>query len=100
MPDGIESITVSRPGFTALTGPLHPINLIRMAHSPAYFERNQIVSPRSELDAGDYPSPGVVGALSGGARRREGLVRPAVGPPLLVSARYRTRRRCPTLPLF
>ena len=97
MPDGIESITVSRPGFTALTGPLHPINLIRMAHSPAYFERNQIVSPRSELDAGDYPPPGVVGALSGVP---EGLVRPAVGPPLLVAARYRNRRRCPMLPLF
>jgi 2-methylcitrate dehydratase PrpD len=37
MPDAIESITVSRPGFTALTGPLHPSDLIAMAHSPAYF---------------------------------------------------------------
>ena len=36
-PQDIESITVSRPGFTALTGPLHPIDLIGMAHSPAYF---------------------------------------------------------------
>ncbi len=33
----IESITVSRPGFTTLTGPLHPTDLIGMAHSPAYF---------------------------------------------------------------
>jgi 2-methylcitrate dehydratase PrpD len=33
----VESITVSRPGFTALTGPLHPTDLIGMAHSPAYF---------------------------------------------------------------
>jgi 2-methylcitrate dehydratase PrpD len=33
----IETITLSRPGFTALTGPLHPANLIDMAHSPAYF---------------------------------------------------------------
>jgi 2-methylcitrate dehydratase PrpD len=33
----IESITISRPGFTALTGPLHPTDLIGMAHSPAYF---------------------------------------------------------------
>ena len=24
MPEAVESITVSRPGFTALTGPLHP----------------------------------------------------------------------------
>src|SRR5712671_5045424 len=36
-PEVVESITVSRPGMTALTGPLHPANLIDMAHSPAYF---------------------------------------------------------------
>jgi 2-methylcitrate dehydratase PrpD len=33
----VESITISRPGMTALTGPLHPTDLIGMAHSPAYF---------------------------------------------------------------
>jgi 2-methylcitrate dehydratase PrpD len=33
----IESITVSCPGLAALTGPLHPTDLIGMAHSPAYF---------------------------------------------------------------
>jgi 2-methylcitrate dehydratase PrpD len=37
LPEAIESITVSRPDFTALTGPLHPTDLIGMAHSPAYF---------------------------------------------------------------
>src|SRR5262249_22991411 len=36
-PDEVESITVSGPGMTALTGPLHPADLIDMAHSPAYF---------------------------------------------------------------
>ena len=36
-PDEVESITLSRPGVTALTGPIHPANLIDMAHSPAYF---------------------------------------------------------------
>ena len=36
-PAEVESITVSRPGMTALTGPLHPSDLIGMAHSPAYF---------------------------------------------------------------
>ena len=36
-PPEVESITVSRPGFTALTGPLHPTDLIGVAHSPAYF---------------------------------------------------------------
>lgn len=33
----VESITVSRPGMTGLSGPLHPADLIDMAHSPAYF---------------------------------------------------------------
>ena len=33
----VESITLSRPGMTALSGPLHPKDLIDMAHSPAYF---------------------------------------------------------------
>jgi 2-methylcitrate dehydratase PrpD len=36
-PDEVESITLSRPGVTALSGPLHPADLIDMAHSPAYF---------------------------------------------------------------
>ena len=36
-PDDVETITLSRPGVTALTGPLHPDDLIDMAHSPAYF---------------------------------------------------------------
>ena len=35
--DDITSITISRPGMTALHGPLHPSNLVDMAHSPAYF---------------------------------------------------------------
>jgi 2-methylcitrate dehydratase PrpD len=36
-PDEVDSITLSRPGVTALSGPLHPADLIDMAHSPAYF---------------------------------------------------------------
>jgi 2-methylcitrate dehydratase PrpD len=35
--DQVESITISRPGLTRLPGPLHPKDLIDMAHSPAYF---------------------------------------------------------------
>ncbi len=35
--EDVVSITASRPGMTALTGPLHPADLIDMAHSPAYF---------------------------------------------------------------
>jgi 2-methylcitrate dehydratase PrpD len=37
MAEEVESITLSRPECTALTGPLHPSDLISMAHSPAYF---------------------------------------------------------------
>ena len=36
-PDEVETITLSRPGVTSITGPIHPSNLIDMAHSPAYF---------------------------------------------------------------
>jgi 2-methylcitrate dehydratase PrpD len=36
-PDEVESIVLSRPGVDKLSGPLHPANLIDMAHSPAYF---------------------------------------------------------------
>jgi 2-methylcitrate dehydratase PrpD len=35
--DRVESITVSRPGLSRLSGPMHPKDLIDMAHSPAYF---------------------------------------------------------------
>lgn len=36
-PEDIEQIIVSRPGITALAGPVHPKDLIDMAHSAAYF---------------------------------------------------------------
>ncbi len=36
-PEEVEGIVLSRPGLTGLSGPLHPRNLIDMAHSPAYF---------------------------------------------------------------
>ena len=36
-PAGIARIIVSRPGMTTLTDPLHPQDLVGMAHSPAYF---------------------------------------------------------------
>ncbi|MBS0642294.1 MAG: MmgE/PrpD family protein, partial [Proteobacteria bacterium] len=35
--DRIAAIIVCRPGLTELPGPLHPADLIDMAHSPAYF---------------------------------------------------------------
>lgn len=36
-PQDVDTITLSQPGVTALSGPLHPTDLIAMAHSPAYF---------------------------------------------------------------
>jgi 2-methylcitrate dehydratase PrpD len=36
-PDDIAAILVSVPGMTALSPPMHPEDLIGMAHSPAYF---------------------------------------------------------------
>ena len=36
-PEEIETITLARPGVTAIAEPLHPSDLIGMAHSPAYF---------------------------------------------------------------
>jgi len=36
-PDEVETITISRPGFKALSGPQYPTDLIGVAHSPAYF---------------------------------------------------------------
>jgi 2-methylcitrate dehydratase PrpD len=36
-PEQVASITIARPGMTALAGPLHPASLIDMAHSVAYF---------------------------------------------------------------
>jgi 2-methylcitrate dehydratase PrpD len=36
-PDDVETITLSRPDVTVLAGPVHPTDLIGMAHSPAYF---------------------------------------------------------------
>ncbi len=42
----VENITVSRPGMTALSGPLHPKDLIDMAHSPAYFTASGVADRR------------------------------------------------------
>ncbi|WP_249019462.1 MmgE/PrpD family protein [Conexibacter sp. S30A1] len=36
-PEEIESIILSSPGMERIAGPLHPKNLVEMAHSPAYF---------------------------------------------------------------
>ncbi|MGE0058585.1 MAG: MmgE/PrpD family protein [Dehalococcoidia bacterium] len=36
-PEDIEQIVVSRPGITSLAGPVHPKDLIDMAHSATYF---------------------------------------------------------------
>jgi 2-methylcitrate dehydratase PrpD len=50
--DEVASITISRPGMTALPDPLHPVDLIGMAHQPGLFRRGRrrrpffLVGPR------------------------------------------------------
>ncbi|MCB1740801.1 MAG: MmgE/PrpD family protein [Gammaproteobacteria bacterium] len=36
-PQAVQAIIISRPGMHTLSEPLHPVDLIDMAHSPAYF---------------------------------------------------------------
>ena len=33
----VKTMTLSGPGVTALSGPIHPPDLLGMAHSPVYF---------------------------------------------------------------
>ncbi|MGA3402431.1 MAG: MmgE/PrpD family protein, partial [Acetobacteraceae bacterium] len=46
----VASITISRPGMTALHGPLHPAGLIDMAHSVAYFAAAGVADHRFSWD--------------------------------------------------
>jgi len=54
-PDDVETITLSRPGITALAGPLHPADLIDMAHSPAYFLAAGVVDHRFTWEHATVP---------------------------------------------
>ena len=43
VPEAVATVMVSVPGMQALTSPLHPTDLIGMAHSPAYFTAAGVV---------------------------------------------------------
>ena len=45
-PDEVESIEVARPGLSELAEPIHPRDLIDMAHSPAYFAAAGVADQR------------------------------------------------------
>ena len=47
----VASITIARPGMTKLSGPLHPTDLIDMAHSPAYFAAAGVADRAFSWDA-------------------------------------------------
>jgi 2-methylcitrate dehydratase PrpD len=46
----VDRIIISRPGLTRLTGPLHPRDLIDMAHSPAYFTAAAVADHRFDWE--------------------------------------------------
>ncbi|HEX2151759.1 MAG TPA: MmgE/PrpD family protein [Stellaceae bacterium] len=81
--DEVESITVSRPGMTALSGPRHPADLIDMAHSPAYFTAAGVADRRFSWEhagAGKIADPVIHGLID----------KIRVGPPPTENAeRYR-----------
>ena len=54
-PDEVRAIIVSRPGMTALVGPMHPQDLIDMAHSPACFTAAGAACATS-ISAGSTPA--------------------------------------------
>ena len=53
-PAQVETIEISRPGFTELNGPRFPTDLIGIAHSPAYFAASG-VAERSYTWANAFP---------------------------------------------
>ena len=58
----VESITIMRPGLTRLGGPLHPADLIDMAHSPAYFAAAGVAdqtSPGSTPECAKIADPAI-----------------------------------------
>ncbi len=71
-PEEVETISISRPGFTTLTGPQYPTDLIGIAHSPAYFaaagvaDRDFTWAHAFEEKIND---PAIRGLLDEGARR-------------------------------
>ena len=77
----IDSITIHRPGMPTLRGPLHPADLIDMAHSPAYFaaagaaDRDFSWVHASPAKIGDPVIQGLIDKVCVGAEPTENLNR-------------------------
>src|SRR5438067_12795815 len=91
-PATVESITVSRPGMTALSGPLHPADLIDMAHSPAYFlaagaaDRDSSWAHAGPPKIADPIVHRLIDKVRGGPPPRENAARYRQGAALTISA--------------
>jgi 2-methylcitrate dehydratase PrpD len=86
-PEEVESIILARPGMTRLSGPLHPRDLIDMAHSPAYFAAAGVADHYfgwGHASAGKIADPAIHGLID----------KVSVGPPPADDpARYRQGAR-------
>src|SRR5438067_2515490 len=91
-PGEIDRITASRPGMTALTGPLHPADLIDMAHSPAYFlaagvaDREFTWAHAGPAKIADPVVHRLIDKVRGGPPPRENAARYRQGAALTISA--------------
>ena len=89
----VESITVSRPGFTKLSGPPHPIDLIGMAHSPAYFAAAGVADHAfswvhaSDAKIADPVIHGLIDKVRVGAQPTEGVDRYRQGATVTIRTR-------------
>ena len=91
--DQIDSITIHRPGMTTLSGPLHPADLIDMAHSPAYFaaagaaDRGFSWIHASPAKIADPVIHGVIDKVRVGAEPTENLNRYRQGATVTIATR-------------
>jgi 2-methylcitrate dehydratase PrpD len=89
----IDSITIRRPGMTRLTGPVHPADLIDMAHSPAYFaaagaaDRGFSWAHASPSKIADPLIHGLIDKVRVGAEPTEDLSRYRQGATVVVGTR-------------
>lgn len=91
--DEIETITISRPGFKALTGPQYPTDLIGVAHCPAYFaaagaaDRNFSWEHAFEAKFNDPAIRGLLGKVRGADPPTENLERYKLGASVTITTR-------------
>jgi 2-methylcitrate dehydratase PrpD len=93
LPEEVETISVSRPGFATLTGPRFPTDLIGIAHSPAYFaaagvaDRDYTWAHAFEEKIGDPVIRGLLGKVRGAPPPTEHLERYKSGAIVTITTR-------------